>query len=134
MATSDFANAIPYVHNQIASATVSTINFTSLTLSLRLFYSRYFVDGAFLADEYVTIDVSTNNGASWIEIKRFTEDVGIGTKFESLSYDLSSYVGVSQFKVRVRYYNNNWCDGSVLCTSSTRKCFPTIPSFGAHSR
>ncbi len=114
MATSDFANAIPYVHNQIASTTVSTLNFTSLTLSLRLFYSRYFVDGAFLADEYVTIDVSTNNGANWIEIKRFTEDVGIGTKFEALSYDLSAYVGVSQFKVRVRYYNNNWCDGIAI--------------------
>ncbi|WP_284651708.1 GEVED domain-containing protein [Flavobacterium terrisoli] len=114
MATSDFADAFPYVQNQIASSTVSTVNFTSLTLSLRLFYSRYFIDGAYPAEEYVTIDVSTNNGANWIEIKRFTEDVGIGTKFETLSYDLSSYVGVSQFKVRVRYYNNNWCDGIAI--------------------
>lgn len=114
MATSDFSNAIPYVQNQIASATVSTVNFTSLTLSLRLFYSRYFLDGAYPAEEYVTIDVSTNNGANWIEIKRFTEDVGIGTKFETLTYDLSSYVGVTQFKVRVRYYNNNWCDGIAI--------------------
>ncbi|MFN3754585.1 GEVED domain-containing protein [Flavobacterium sp.] len=111
MATSDFANAIPYVHNQIASSTVSTVNFTSLTLSLRLFYSRYFIDGAYPTDEYATIDVSTNNGSSWIEIKRFTEDVGIGTRFETLTYDLSAYIGVNQLKVRVRYYNNNWCDG-----------------------
>ncbi|MBP6558354.1 MAG: T9SS type A sorting domain-containing protein, partial [Flavobacterium sp.] len=111
MATSDYANAIPYVHNQVASSAVSTVNFTSLTLNLRLFYSRYFIDNNYPAEEFVTIDVSTNNGANWIEIKRFTEDVGIGTKFEDLTYDLSSYVGVSQFKVRVRYYNNNWCDG-----------------------
>ncbi len=114
MATSDFADAFPYVQNQIASSAVSTLNFTSLTLSLRLFYSRYFIDGVYPAEEYITIDVSTNNGANWIEIKRFTEDVGIGTKFETLSYDLSSYVGVSQFKVRVRYYNNNWCDGIAI--------------------
>lgn len=114
MATSDYANAIPYVHNQIASSAVSTVNFTSLTLNLRLFYSRYFIDNAYPAEEYITIDVSTNNGANWIEIKRFTEDVGIGTKFEALTYDLSSYVGVSQFKVRVRYYNNNWCDGIAI--------------------
>ena len=114
MATSDFDNAVPYVHNQIASATVSTLNFTSLTLNLRLFYSRYFIDGAYPVDEYITIDVSTNNGTNWIEIKRFTEDIGIGTKFEDLSYDLSAYVGVSQFKVRVRYYTNNWCDGVAI--------------------
>jgi hypothetical protein len=114
MATSDFANAIPYVHNQIASSAVSTVNFTSLTLNLRMFYSRYFLDLAYPAEEYVTIDVSTDNGTSWIEIKRFTEDVGIGTKFENLTYDLSSYVGVSQFKVRVKYYNNNWCDGIAI--------------------
>ena len=114
MATSDFANANPYVQNQIASSAVSTLNFTSLTLSLRLFYSRYFIDGFYPAEEYVTIDVSTNNGANWIQINRFTEDVGIGTKFETLTYDLSSYVGVTQFKVRVRYYNNNWCDGIAI--------------------
>ncbi len=114
MATSDFANAIPFVHNQIASSTVSTLNFTNLSLSLRLYYSRYFKDGDFPAEEFITIDVSNNNGTNWIEIKRFTEDVGIGTRFETLTYDLSSYVGVSQFKVRVRYYNNNWCDGIAI--------------------
>lgn len=114
MATSDFADAFPYVQNQIASSAVSTVNFTSLTLSLRMFYSRYFMDGIYPAEEYVTIDVSTNNGTNWIEIKRFTEDVGIGTKFQDLTYDLSAYVGVNQFKVRVRYYNNNWCDGIAI--------------------
>ena len=114
MATSDFADAFPYVQNQITSATVSTLNFTSLTLSLRLFYSRYFIDGVNPAEEFITIDVSTNNGTNWIEIKRFTEDVGIGTKFETLTYDLSSYVGVNQLKVRVRYFNNNWCDGIAI--------------------
>jgi hypothetical protein len=114
MATSDFINANPYVHNQIASSTVNTVNFTSLTLSLRLYYSRYFKDGDYPAEEYITIDVSTNNGTNWIEIKRFTEDVGIGTRFETLTYDLSSYVGTSQFKVRVKYYNNNWCDGIAI--------------------
>ena len=114
MATSDFGDAFPYVQNQIASATVSTLNFTSLTLSLRMFYSRYFIDGLYPAEEFITIDVSTNNGTNWIEIKRFTEDIGIGTKFETLTYDLSSYIGVSQLKVRVRYYNNNWCDGIAI--------------------
>lgn len=114
MATSDFADAFPYVQNQITSSATSTVNFTSLTLKLRMFYSRYFIDGAYPAEEYVTIDVSTNNGTNWIEIKRFTEDIGIGTKFEDLTYDLSAYVGVNQFKVRVRYYTNNWCDGIAI--------------------
>ncbi|WNM20121.1 GEVED domain-containing protein [Flavobacterium capsici] len=98
------------IHNQMASATVSSSSFTSLTLSLRMFYSRYYEDGTYLALDYVTIDVSTNGGGNWTEIKRFTEDVGIGTRFETLTYDLSGYINQPNLKVRIQYYGE-WCDG-----------------------
>jgi hypothetical protein len=110
IATSDFSNATPFVHNQIASATLNSTNFVSLNLILRMYYSRYYIDDTNLTLDYVTIDVSTNGGAAWTEIKRFTEDVGIGTRFETLTYDLSAYINQSNLKVRVRYYGT-WCDG-----------------------
>ncbi|QBZ97668.1 GEVED domain-containing protein [Flavobacterium sangjuense] len=106
--TSDEINAT--AHTQLASATISSVNFTTLTLSMRMYYSRYFMDGTYLTDDFVTIDVSTNGGGSWTEIRRYTEDVGIGTRFETLSFDLAAYVGQANLKVRVRYYGE-WCDG-----------------------
>ncbi|MDI9258041.1 GEVED domain-containing protein [Flavobacterium sedimenticola] len=98
------------IHNQMASATVSSSSFVNLTLSMRLFYSRYYEDGQYLTYDYVTIDVSTNGGTNWTEIKRYTEDVGIGTRFETVSFDLSGYINQTNLKVRVRYYGE-WCDG-----------------------
>lgn len=105
---SDEVNAT--AHTQLASATVSTANFTSLTLSMRMFYSRYYEDGTSTTLDYVTIDVSTNGGGAWTEIRRYTEDVGIGTRFETISFNLSGYLNQANLKVRVRYYGA-WCDG-----------------------
>ena len=105
---SDEINAT--AHTQLASATVSSVNFTTLTLSMRMFYSRYYEDGTSTTLDYVTIDVSTNGGGAWTEIRRYTEDIGIGTRFETLSFDLSGYLNQANLKVRVRYYGV-WCDG-----------------------
>ena len=110
-ATSDAGGVT--VHNQLASATVNSTNFTSLTLSFRMFYSRYYEDGQFLPLDYVTVDVSTNGGTSWIEVYRYTEDIGIGTRFEKQTFDLSAYVNQANLKVRLRYYGE-WCDGLAI--------------------
>jgi hypothetical protein len=107
-ATSDVGGVT--IHNQMASATVSSASFTTLTLSMRLFYSRYYEDGQYLTLDYVTVDVSTNGGTNWTEIKRYTEDVGIGTRFETVTFDLAAYINQANLKVRVRYYGE-WCDG-----------------------
>lgn len=107
-ATSDVGGVT--IHNQMASATVSTANFTDLTLSMRLFYSRYYEDGQYLALDYVTVDISIDGGTSWTELKRYTEDVGIGTRFETVTFDLEAYVNQPTLKIRVRYYGE-WCDG-----------------------
>jgi hypothetical protein len=107
-ATSDVGGVT--IHNQMASATISSSTFTTLTLSMRLFYSRYYEDGQYLTLDYVTIDVSTDGGTNWTEIKRYTEDVGIGTRFETVSFDLAAYINQANLKVRVRYYGE-WCDG-----------------------
>src|SRR5690606_11259047 len=84
----------------------------NLTLELRMFHSRYYVNNTNTDLEYVTIDVSTN-GTTWTEIDRLVRDVGIGTKFEKLEYDLSAYINPANLRVRVRYYGE-WCDGLAI--------------------
>jgi hypothetical protein len=101
------------VHNQMASATVNSTSFTTLTMTFRMFYSRYYEDGQFLPLDYVTVDVSTNGGGAWTEIYRYTEDIGIGTRFEKQTFDLSAYINQANLKVRVRYYGE-WCDGLAI--------------------
>lgn len=108
MATSDVGSYV--THNALVSPTVNSTSFTDLTLNLKMFYSRYYIDGSNLTLDYVTVDVSTNGGGSWIEIDRFTGDVGFGTKFISKSYNLNAYINQANLKVRVRYYGE-WCDG-----------------------
>ncbi|MGL2967296.1 GEVED domain-containing protein [Flavobacterium sp. XGLA_31] len=108
MATSDVGGVT--IHNQMASATVSSMNFTSLYLTFKLFYSRYYEDAQYPTLDYVTVDASIDGGSNWIEIKRYTEDIGIGTRFETVSFDLEAYVDQPQLKIRIRYYGE-WCDG-----------------------
>lgn len=110
MATSDVGLTI---HNQLASATVNSTNFIDLKMSFRMYYSRYYEDGQYLTSDYVTVDVSTDGGSNWTEITRYTEDIGIGTRFETLSFNLSSYINQSNLKVRIRYYGE-WCDGLAI--------------------
>jgi hypothetical protein len=111
MATSDVGLNI---HNQLASATVNSTNFINLAMSFRMYYSRYYEDGQYLPLDYVTVDVSTDGGLTWPnEIKRYTEDIGIGTRFETVSFDLSAFINQTNLKVRVRYYGE-WCDGLAI--------------------
>src|SRR5690606_18219501 len=109
MTTSDvgqnpvWPNPTYVTHNEIVSPFVNTTDFLNLTLELRMFHSRYYVNNTNTDLEYVTIDVSTN-GTTWTEIDRLVRDVGIGTKFEKLEYDLSAYINPANLRVRVRYY------------------------------
>lgn len=84
---------------------LNSMGMTTLSLELRMFYSRHYSDGVSPDMEFVTIDVSTNNGTTWTEIDRFIEDVGRATKFEKLTYNLDSYVNNGALRVRVRTYS-----------------------------
>jgi hypothetical protein len=76
MATSDVgsytqgSNVYPYnVENVLLSPTINK-TFLDLTLSFKIFYSRYFTDGINLANDYVSVQISTNGGGTWTEITR----------------------------------------------------------------
>ncbi len=101
-----------YITNNALQTTSSydTTDYTNLTLSLDCYYSHYLQDGTGGADDYITIEVSTD-GTSWTGITAdIIADVGIGTKFDNLSYDLTAYVNEPTLSIRVRYYAV-WADG-----------------------
>ena len=120
MATSDVgsytqgSNVYAYnVENALLSPTINSTTFLDLTLSFKIFYSRYFTDGTNLANDYVSVQISTNGGGAWTEITRYTADVGIGTRFENKTFNLNTYINQSNLKVRI-VYHGEWCDGVAI--------------------
>ncbi|MGV7108154.1 GEVED domain-containing protein, partial [Flavobacterium sp. U410] len=103
------------INNGLVSSTVNSTSFLNLTLTLRLYFDRYYPDGANATSELMTIDVSTNGGTSWTSISgNITGDVGYGTKFSDITYDLSAYINQPNLKIRVRYYSDTWANGAAV--------------------
>lgn len=102
MATSDVGNYT--VHNALLSPTVSSVDFLDLTLTFKMYYSHYLADGAGGTDDYISVEVSTNGGTNWTEVTRYISDIGIGTRFQELSFNLNSYKNITNLKLRIRYY------------------------------
>lgn len=109
MSTSDVG---PYsTHNGLISPIVNSNEFLNLSLTFKLFYSRYFPDETNLDLDFVTVDISTNGGTTWTtQIVRFNSDVGFGTRFSELSFDLSAFINQPNLRLRIRYYAD-WGDG-----------------------
>ena len=99
------------------ASSVNTNDFLNLTLRLKMFYSRELPDNDNSYDEYVKIQVSTDNGSNWTDIDNILSDVGIGTRFASLNYDLSAYVNQANVSIRVlhRAFSSSgmWLAGGV---------------------
>ncbi|WP_028871516.1 GEVED domain-containing protein [Psychroserpens burtonensis] len=102
----------PSITNNALETTNSydTTDFTSLTLSLRSYYSRYWNDGDQVGLDYVAIEASTD-GTTWTNVTpNIIADVGIGNRFETLSYNLDAYINEPTLSVRIRFYGD-WVDG-----------------------
>ncbi|CAM4407815.1 GEVED domain-containing protein [Flavobacterium terrigena] len=106
LATSD-AGTPPdvLVENSLVSATLNSATYLNLTMTMNFYYSRYYPDNTNNADEFVTIDISTNGGGAWTTLQTFTADTGIGTKFVNLSYNLNGYINQTNLKVRVLHHS-----------------------------
>jgi len=100
-------SGIAPTENELVSATVDASTYINLTLELDMYFSRYNL----AVPENVNIEVSTDGGATWPNvIANITNDVGYGSNFSFLSYDLSAFAGQANLKVRVYYYSD-WGDG-----------------------
>jgi hypothetical protein len=93
------------VENSLTSVTLNSTNYLNLTMTMKFYYSRYFPDNTNNADEFVSIQISTNGGGAWTTLQTFTADTGIGTKFTELSYGLNAYINQTNLKVRVLHHS-----------------------------
>ena len=114
LVTSDIGTNGLLINNALQSASYSTNNFLNLTLSFRMYYSRYHPDGNLPASEYMQVEVSDNGGA-WTGITaNIITDQGYGTDFKLLSYNLNSYINKANIRIRIRYYAGDWYDGAAV--------------------
>lgn len=93
---------------------VNSNTFLDLTLKLRMYYKRYFDDGVNPADEYVTIELSTNGGTTYpVTLATFTSNQGLASRFVELSYDLSAYINQPNLKIRIHHHSTASATGWV---------------------
>jgi len=118
-ATSDLTDGSfdPYSLDNALQPTVAlnTTGFLNLTLKFRMYFSRYYTDNLDISpdDEFVSIEVSTDGGSSWIAtpVIKYTSDIGNPGNFASISLNLDSYINQSNLKFRIRYKTTAWTDG-----------------------
>lgn len=127
MASSDVGSQVR-TNKALQSIPVDSRGLTNLTLKFRMFFSRYRIDGIDKNDEYVAIEYSVNNGV-WTVIDQITEDVGNGSAFVEKSYNLNSFVGNQDLRVRIRYYAASWSDGVAIDDVELYGEEPLQPSF-----
>ncbi|AXG68077.1 hypothetical protein KORDIASMS9_00267 [Kordia sp. SMS9] len=101
-------------HNALQSTTsYDTTNFVNLSLSFDCYYSHYLEDGNGATNDYFTVEVSTD-GTNWTAVTAdIVADVGIGTRFDNLSYDLSAYINEPTVSIRIRFFGI-WVDGMAV--------------------
>nr|WP_321235957.1 GEVED domain-containing protein [uncultured Psychroserpens sp.] len=117
--------------NALTSPIINSTGFTDLSLDFDMYYSHYLADGIGAAIDYVSIEISTDGGATWPaanEINRYTGDVGYGTEFEDENYNLSGYINETQLRIRIRFYGE-WVDGVAVDNIQLYGSRPLAPSF-----
>ncbi|SFA75583.1 IPT/TIG domain-containing protein [Flavobacterium swingsii] len=103
-------------------------SFANLTLSLRMYYSRYFDDGASTALENCNIEISTNGGTTWpISLAAITADQGYGSNFVTLTYNLNAYIAQTNLKIRIRVLG----DGSGSGTAGDGAAIDDVKLYGS---
>lgn len=96
---------------------LNTTNFLNLTLKLRMYYSRELANNDVRIPEFVNVQISTDDGFSWTNIDNILSDKGIGTRFETLTYNLNGYIDNANVKIRITHsaYSSSgeWLVGGV---------------------
>jgi len=115
LVTSDIGTNGTVIHNALLSPSVNTNTFLDLTLTFRMYFSRYYPDNNNPTLEYMNVEVSDNGGA-WTSISggNIITDQGYGTDFKEFSYDMSAYINKPNIRVRIRYYAGDWYDGAAV--------------------
>lgn len=132
MATSDVGmqnSTTQYrIHNALVSPVINSSDFTSLFLSFRCYYSRYFTNNSNTTADFLTVEVSTDGGTNYVALNTYYEDIGFGTRFETLTFNLNGYLNQANLRIRIRYYGE-WCDGVAVDDFKVYGYKPLLPIF-----
>ncbi|WP_234109126.1 GEVED domain-containing protein [Chryseobacterium sp. R2A-55] len=126
MATSDLKDV--NVENALVSPVINTTNYSNLTFRFRVYFSKY---RNTLDDDFVSIEASTDGGASYTEIKRIYESIGQGNDFATVTIppaELAAYENKPSVRIRIRY-KCNWGDGVAVDDVEFFGERPLQPSF-----
>lgn len=82
---------------------MNTNSFIDLTITFDHYYSYFNGDNG-------RIQVSTNNGANWTDIRVFSSDIGSASKFTRETIDLTAYINQPNVLLRFQY-TGVWDDG-----------------------
>ena len=109
---------------------VNTTSFTNLTLKFKMYFSRFLNDNSSANTEYAAVEVSTDGGTNWVTTPaKYIADVGLPSKFQNMTVDLSSYINQSNLKFRIRYYSKTWGDGVAVDDIQLYGTKTLVPSF-----
>jgi hypothetical protein len=125
MATSDINPSSGYVWTYLESPILDSSNFTDLTLSFDMYFSKY---SATSNPDNVLVYVSTDGGTNYNLIQDIDYDVGIGTNFDNINIDLSAYVNEPNLRITIDYYAG-WMDGVAIDNVQLFGNRPLNPSF-----
>ncbi|MEO8234988.1 MAG: GEVED domain-containing protein [Flavobacterium sp.] len=112
----DFSGSFPTVPMENSLTLASNANstgFTNLTLSFRIFYSRYYADGINPTIENCNVEVSTNGGGAWTTLPAgtFTADQGYGSSFITATFPMTGYINNTMLKIRIRALGDGTASG-----------------------
>ena len=94
--------------------TINSIGFTNLTLSFRLYFSRYYSPGTAPEDENVSVEVSIDGGTTFTPLLtpvKYVTSQGNPGNFALKVIDVSNYINQPDLKFRIRYHTTTWADG-----------------------
>ncbi|WP_432672669.1 GEVED domain-containing protein [Flavobacterium sp. SM2513] len=120
--TSDVGQVATDVYYTIDNAlqmknAVNTTDFETLTLSYRMYFSRYFSAGVGPNEEYVSVEVSTDGGSLFTPLLspvKYVSSQGSPGNFGLKVIDISSYKNQTNLKFRIRYQTTTWADGVAI--------------------
>ena len=111
MSNSDAQGSGGTTNTELISPEFSTVGFDSLTLD---FYHYFRPDGPAKVEVY--------DGTQWITLTTYTSTVGTSSSFAHETINLSTYVGLSNVKVRFKYqasWDYYWAIDNVTITGYT---------------
>ncbi|MGV8914047.1 MAG: T9SS type A sorting domain-containing protein [Kaistella sp.] len=100
------------------TANVDASNMTGLNLAFDMYYSNF--------EDQVT--VQANSGAGWTDVHTFSTSVGIGTRFEKQTIDISTFNNSPTLKIRFQFLSG-WGDGVAIDNVLLFGTRPLTPSF-----